>query len=445
MNGDIFPDFDSFIEKMARRVFDKELKKGNIDLETWKITTGLFAKQVQDGFGKRLADMSFGTPEHSLLSNLLENAGVFAAFKNHQNVSQLVGLLVDKNGRIRPYEEFRDLALELNKDYNRNWLQAEYQTARLTARQAKNWQRYQEDLDLFPNFTYQTAGDERVRLNHRPLDGITLPFNDPFWDTWFPPNGWRCRCDGKQSAGSLVLPPEDLPKPKDGFAFNPGKAQKIVDDSHPYMKNAGARTKNQVASFLGANAVKHYTPSQSIAEAERFAVNGGLAEEVSYKGLELEVADEINKALMQLKLDTGQNYNAIKTLSEKVEGAWMATTLRKSTGKHRLGIYLPTFDKYKGLESLNDGLASIERTGFSKVKDLKGLISHEFGHLLTTRNLEGLDEEFLKSTVYNISEYANFSLSESLAEIFTAYRYGIKLDEEALTLFNIYSIFNIRQ
>ena len=29
---------------------------------------------------------------------------------------------------------------------------------------------------------------------HRALDGKCFPVDHPFWHTWFPPNGHRCRC-----------------------------------------------------------------------------------------------------------------------------------------------------------------------------------------------------------------------------------------------------------
>ena len=35
---------------------------------------------------------------------------------------------------------------------------------------------------------------ENPRLEHVALDGTTLPIDDPFWDTHYPPNGWGCQC-----------------------------------------------------------------------------------------------------------------------------------------------------------------------------------------------------------------------------------------------------------
>ncbi len=53
------------------------------------------------------------------------------------------------------------------------------------------------DSDTAPyiwGFQYCTAHDRRVRPEHRLLEGVRLPKDDPFWKRYFPPNGWNCRC-----------------------------------------------------------------------------------------------------------------------------------------------------------------------------------------------------------------------------------------------------------
>lgn len=43
-------------------------------------------------------------------------------------------------------------------------------------------------------FEYRTVKDNRVRPEHRLLEGVRLPKNDKFWKKYLPPNGWNCRC-----------------------------------------------------------------------------------------------------------------------------------------------------------------------------------------------------------------------------------------------------------
>ena len=56
---------------------------------------------------------------------------------------------------------------------------------------AARWQDIEAKKDRY-HLQYRTAGDDRVREEHAALHGITLPPDDPFWVSYFPPNGWRC-------------------------------------------------------------------------------------------------------------------------------------------------------------------------------------------------------------------------------------------------------------
>lgn len=49
-----------------------------------------------------------------------------------------------------------------------------------------------------PYWMYDAVNDSRTRLHHRAMDGKVFPADHPFWDKWYPPNGFRCRC-GVQS------------------------------------------------------------------------------------------------------------------------------------------------------------------------------------------------------------------------------------------------------
>lgn len=45
-----------------------------------------------------------------------------------------------------------------------------------------------------PYWQYQTAGDNDVRQSHAAMEGRVYRCDDPIWDVWYPPNGYRCRC-----------------------------------------------------------------------------------------------------------------------------------------------------------------------------------------------------------------------------------------------------------
>ena len=56
------------------------------------------------------------------------------------------------------------------------------------------WERIARLADRMPYLRYSAVMDARTRPDHALWHGTVLPFDHPFWQTNFPPNGWRCRC-----------------------------------------------------------------------------------------------------------------------------------------------------------------------------------------------------------------------------------------------------------
>ena len=63
-----------------------------------------------------------------------------------------------------------------------------------SARAAGQWERIQRTREAFPFLEYRTGPSERHRPHHLDKAGLILPVDSPFWDEWFPPNGWGCKC-----------------------------------------------------------------------------------------------------------------------------------------------------------------------------------------------------------------------------------------------------------
>ena len=63
-----------------------------------------------------------------------------------------------------------------------------------TAYARGRWQRIERVSAAMPYLRYVSVLDSRTRPAHRAWHGTVLPWNHPWWQTHFPPNGWRCRC-----------------------------------------------------------------------------------------------------------------------------------------------------------------------------------------------------------------------------------------------------------
>ncbi len=182
---------------------------------------------------------------------------VFSGLKTHTQLTEARSYLKDENGNIVSYDRFEQKILKLNEQYNRHYLEAEYQFAVHSAQSAANWANLQENTSRYW-LEYRTAGDERVRANHAVLNGICLPKDDDFWTEYYPPNGWRCRCvavevlarentlsDSKKAKelgekATTHIAPNGKNKLQ-MFRFNPGAEKKVFPPNNAYSKVVGAK------------------------------------------------------------------------------------------------------------------------------------------------------------------------------------------------------------
>jgi len=55
-----------------------------------------------------------------------------------------------------------------------------------------------------PYWRYTAVNDSRTRPTHRGMHGLVYPTDHPFWDTYYPPNGYRCRCSVQSLSADQV-------------------------------------------------------------------------------------------------------------------------------------------------------------------------------------------------------------------------------------------------
>lgn len=169
---------------------------------------------------------------------------IFSGMKTFHELNEAFPSLLDSNGNRKTFEAFLNDVRKIDKTYNSNYLRAEYNFVQSSAEMAAKWERFSEDGDRY-NLQYRTANDGKVRPEHAALNGVTLPPSDPFWEEYYPPNGWNCRCTVVQVRKSkypatpheeaMALGEEALQRDTKGiFHFNPGKEDKTVPDYNPY-------------------------------------------------------------------------------------------------------------------------------------------------------------------------------------------------------------------
>ena len=169
---------------------------------------------------------------------------IFSGLKTFHELNETFPSLLDENGNKKTFERFLNDVRKIDETYNSNYLRAEYNFVQASAEMAAKWEKFMEDGDHY-YLQYRTQHDDKVRPEHASLDRVTLPPSDSFWESYYPPNGWNCRCTVVQVLKrkyeptphdeAMSLGEEALQTDKKGiFRFNSGKEQKTVPDYNPY-------------------------------------------------------------------------------------------------------------------------------------------------------------------------------------------------------------------
>jgi SPP1 gp7 family putative phage head morphogenesis protein len=228
---------DDEIERIVIGVYSGLITPQSLDVETYLRVGEKLTNGVYNGFGKSLTDVEWNSPDYKMLNDLRNNVYVFSGAKQYHQVREMTAAIYDGD-KIKPFSEYKKTSTEIFKNYNENYLRAEYNAAISQSRSASMWMEIEANSEILPMLTYSTVGDGRVRPEHAMLDNISRPVNDKFWDNYFPPNGWNCRCTTLQTDDTdktslkgfkqpSTVPPE--------FMMNAGKQKIVFSDAHPYF------------------------------------------------------------------------------------------------------------------------------------------------------------------------------------------------------------------
>lgn len=235
-------DFDigGELDRIIREVYDGQIKSGDIDLRLANKVAATISQAVSEGYAQPFSQVAWESPDWQMIRNLERNVYQFSFAKCYEQMKATTMALRDDQGKVVPFSEFKEVASRINNEYNVNYLRTEYNTAIGSAQMASRWVQFQDDAEVLPYLRYDTVGDKNVRPEHARLNGVFLPIDDDFWDVWYPPNGWGCRCDVTQHDGGPVTDKSKITYPSDTpsmFRTNLAKNGLTFPKGHPYFTN----------------------------------------------------------------------------------------------------------------------------------------------------------------------------------------------------------------
>lgn len=230
-------ELDKQAEAIARAIY--EGKTVDFSPAMAKRVASKLTQAISAGFGKNIAEVATDAIDYGMIQNLQRNVYQFSAAKNWQQLRELTNLVRDGE-RLRSFADFQRQAEQLNLLYNRVYLQTEYELAVAGSQNASRWVNQGNESIL----EYRTAQDERVRDSHKALHGVRKKKSDPFWDVYYPPNGYRCRCLAVESADTRTPETSEgdivAPQVPDMFRTNLARRELIFPADHPYFEGPPA-------------------------------------------------------------------------------------------------------------------------------------------------------------------------------------------------------------
>lgn len=262
-----------------------------------------------------------------------------------------------------------------------------YRTNIQTAYNAGRYKQLREESAFLTYWQYDAVNDRRTRPTHLAMDGRVWPADHPVWDTWYPPNGYRCRCSvigltgGQVKRRGLTVESEDITNrliepvspvsgekmpgramlPDIGFEHNPGK---LIWGGMGEWKERGiyqAMDGLRSPADYGRRTLANVRPADIRGLDETALLPGGM-DDLFYKGeflkrygeelvikdaagdpvilsLRSYLVDKAHGAAEKWKFAKGGHGEAIPLLREMIEEPfeiWLTPQQDKNTGRVRL-------------------------------------------------------------------------------------------------------------
>ncbi len=275
-------------ERLAARVAGGDA--AYFDAELFRFISDGLLGAVRPAFKRQLNDVEvdYGAHDDALITAMEQNLFHFSAAKTLAEIQRLN----ETFRSAKSYDDFSRKAEAVCDTFNVRWQRTEYETAVLCAEAASNYSRLVGKSKLYPYWRYVTVGDDRVRDEHRALNGIVLPCNDPAWDKIYPPNGWKCRCRvapvmrHEASADEIAVSRETVSKYMDtadwrmaaaqGWGCNRAKRSEIFTADQMYIRKFPS---------MAAKAMGRISPEQwGVERSLKKRIEAGVTPPAKYEG-----------------------------------------------------------------------------------------------------------------------------------------------------------------
>ena len=172
--------------------FIHDITQDYLELNPWKLTF----EEAVNAYSEVEPLMIERLEEH--LSKNLDDYTTYIKNNTDMEVSRRISKDLQKNIKEgKTFEKWKenvgDILQRTGTSAKGYYLKTVYRTNILTSYNAAHQQEQRNNKEMFPYLLYDGVDDSRQSEICKTLDGTVRRANDPFWNTYYPPNHYQCR------------------------------------------------------------------------------------------------------------------------------------------------------------------------------------------------------------------------------------------------------------
>jgi len=234
--------WDDATERLANDLWSGKIKPEDLDKDLVLKNYSILSKAAATGW----SDQYYDNDKARLMR---ENLIKFSGYKTYNLMSAIAE---GKEGKTK--DEFIEHAKKVVNLHNETYINVERNFTSAKASAARDYLRYLEDSDIYPNLKLRTMEDDEVRPEHAALDGLVKKIKDWVQVPPFDP-GCRCRLEQTTEPVSAHIPTYQF---NEQYANNPGITGEAFTKYHSYFKNVGKGLGGTISDSY--NTIKQYAP-----------------------------------------------------------------------------------------------------------------------------------------------------------------------------------------
>lgn len=381
--GEIFAaTWDDAVEKLVDKIWEQQVKAEELNRDLVIKYYNCLNKAAQQGWGKNYYNENI---TRNFRENLLKTAGA----KSYN----LIKKIEDLKNNSADKQNFINTAKNLIDRYN-TWQDTENNFVSKSASNARDFNEYIKNSEVFPNLKNHTLKNTNIRNSHAINEGVVKPVNE--WNE-IPPYCPNCRCWLEQTTDPATK--NGLQNINPYWASNPAFTGKFFTDKNKYFTKIDAKLKLLVRN--NTESMKEFMPYNKTIKVDENTVyindfadrkdlaNNRKAAEIIAKELKKNIfirphIDVDNVKNPELGIGKQNSLGDLKILPKPEIGNFIGNNI-KSANKQGCKYVVLDITKYSGnTQKLNTNIKNslFSRDGDERCKKIKILIIIRDGNVI---------------------------------------------------------------